>query len=74
MNGKRHREDGPAVIWANGTKSWYMNGKQHREDGPAIERADGSKSWWLNDVQVDPLVHMLMIAELQSVDSYYEIK
>jgi len=32
LNGKRHREDGPAVIFSNGTKEWYRNGKQHLED------------------------------------------
>ena len=37
LNGKRHREDGPAVEYANGYKSWYINGELHREDGPAIE-------------------------------------
>ena len=45
----RHREDGPAIEYSNGTKSWYLNGKRHREDGPAIENADGSKYWYLND-------------------------
>ena len=48
LNGKQHREDGPAVEWANGTKCWFLNGKQHRKDGPAIECADGSKSWHIN--------------------------
>jgi hypothetical protein len=48
LNGKLHREDGPAVERANGTKVWYLNGKRHREDGPAIEMANGAKAWWLN--------------------------
>ena len=48
LNGKCHREDGPAVEWEDGTKNWWLNGKRHREDGPAIEWADGGKSWWLN--------------------------
>ena len=26
LNGKRHREDGPANEWADGTKSWWVNG------------------------------------------------
>ena len=47
--GQLHREDGPAVEWANGTKHWYLNGLRHREDGPAIEWADGTKFWYLND-------------------------
>jgi hypothetical protein len=49
QNGQRHREDGPAVEWPDGTKFWYLNGQYHREDGPAVEWADGMKEWWLND-------------------------
>ena len=48
LNGKLHREDGPAMEWANGTKSWWLNDKLHRESGPAIERVDGYKAWFLN--------------------------
>jgi hypothetical protein len=49
LNGELHRENGPAIEYAGGTKYWYLNGKYHREDGPAIERSDGSKRWYLND-------------------------
>ena len=48
LNGKRHREDGPAIERADGTKQWWFNNRHHREDGPAIEYADGDKSWFLN--------------------------
>ena len=47
LNGKRHREDGPAYN-VNGNKSWWLNGKRHREGGPAFEDANGIKEWWLN--------------------------
>ena len=43
-----HRENGPAVEYADGTKVWYQNDQRHRIDGPAIERADGTKEWHLN--------------------------
>jgi hypothetical protein len=43
---KRHREDGPAVEWANGDKYWYRDGRRHREDGPAAEYVDGTKYWY----------------------------
>lgn len=46
LNGKKHREDGPAVEVVDGSKEWYYNGKKHREDGPAVERANGEKVWW----------------------------
>ena len=54
LNGKCHREDGPAVERASGAKEWRLNGKLHREDGPASEWANGTKEWWLNDEEVDP--------------------
>ena len=32
LNGKLHREDGPAREWANGSKYWYLNGKEVTEE------------------------------------------
>jgi hypothetical protein len=48
LNGKRHREDGPAFECSSGDKQWYLNGKRHREDGPAHEYSNGEKEWWLD--------------------------
>ena len=28
LNGEYHREDGPAIEFANGNKSWYLHGKE----------------------------------------------
>ena len=47
-DGKPHREDGPAIIDADGRKEWYQNGEYHREDGPAYLDADGYKAWYIN--------------------------
>jgi len=52
FNGKPHREDGPAVKYADGSTNWRLNGNLHREDGPAIERPNGDNSWWLNGKQI----------------------
>ena len=30
LNGKMHREDGPAIEYADGTKYWFLNGVIHR--------------------------------------------
>ena len=54
LNGLLHREDGPAVEYANGAKGWWLHGKCHREDGPAVERTDGTKWWRLNGKEVHP--------------------
>ena len=48
VNGKLHREDGPAIEYTYGTKEWYMCGKRHRADGPAIEVSGSDKAWWVN--------------------------
>ena len=51
--GKLHREDGPALIWGNGSsQAWYQNGILHREDGPAIIYADGVQEWYLNGKKI----------------------
>ena len=42
------RENGPAVEYTDGDKSWYQNGERHRTDGPAIEYANGDKYWYQN--------------------------
>jgi hypothetical protein len=44
----RHREDGPAIEYADGGKLWYLRGVYHREDGPAVEWPNGYKEWRLN--------------------------
>ena len=49
INGKRHREDGPAIEYSSGTKFWYINDKLHRTDGPAIEDSNGYTAWYIND-------------------------
>jgi len=43
-----HREDGPAIEDADGTKEWWINHKLHREDGPAVEYECGYKEWWID--------------------------
>jgi len=47
--GKRHRDDGPAIEWVDGSKEWYIEDKRHRIDGPAIERVNGDKLWYKED-------------------------
>lgn len=47
-DGKFHRDDGPAIEYADGSKFWYKNGKLHRTDGPAIEYPNGTVVWYNN--------------------------
>lgn len=43
LNGRHHREDGPAIIWPDGRED-----SLHREDGPAVTDPDGYQAWYLN--------------------------
>ena len=45
INGERHRDDGPAIEYADGFQQWWKNGRIHREDGPAITYSSGRKVW-----------------------------
>ena len=56
-NGFLHREDGPAIEYSNGDKSWYLNNKRHRENGPAVECINGYKAWFLNGIQYSEQEH-----------------
>jgi hypothetical protein len=69
-NGKLHREDGPAVEYANGTKVWCLNGKLHREDGPAFESADGSKKWFLNDRLLGYAIPKYVLIDYMKVNNH----
>lgn len=45
--GEFHREDGPAIIYADGREDWYINGLIHRDgDLPAITTRDGYMAWY----------------------------
>ena len=45
-SGQWHRDDGPALIEADGSQRWYQHGKLHRDDGPARIRPDGTQEWY----------------------------
>jgi hypothetical protein len=55
-DGRRHRENGPAIEYTDGTKVWYKNGWWHREDGPAKELPDGTKRWYLENERYSQIV------------------
>lgn len=52
-NGQYHREDGPAIEWADGAKEWWVNDRRHRLDGPAYVGPGGSSAWWVNDTFIE---------------------
>ena len=50
--GQYHRDGGPAIEYANGTKHYFINGKRHREGGPAVVYIDGNEEWWVDGNRV----------------------
>ena len=47
MHDQNHRDDGPAVEYAN-LLMWYQNGQLHREDGPAYIIPGHCEDWFLH--------------------------
>ena len=52
VSGELHNPDGAAVVYADGSKSYYINGKRHNPDGPAIVFSDGYKAHYINGKKV----------------------
>ena len=50
LDGKLHKENGPAVEYEYDKKIWYLNGKKHRLDGPAVEYTSGYQLWYVDDI------------------------
>jgi len=48
-DGRLHNANGPAMVYPNGDKSYYINGQLQNPDGPAMVWADGDKAYWIND-------------------------
>jgi len=46
-----HREDGPAVIFRDGSYGYFINDKPHRIDGPAATFPNGTQKWFIGGHQ-----------------------
>lgn len=42
----RHRDNYPAILYADGGKEWWKDGVRHRFIYPAVELADGTMMWY----------------------------
>lgn len=47
VDGKYHREDGPALIWRSGRREWWIKDRRHRKNGPAIVDKN-YRAWYVN--------------------------
>lgn len=41
-----HNDDGPAIIYEDGTQIWAIHGERHRIGAPAIICPDGTEMWY----------------------------
>jgi hypothetical protein len=82
LDGKLHREDGPAVKRIDGLNWWCIKGRYHRVDGPAVEYMDGTALWYRHDslhrtdgpaVQMDQNIGMSMTRGLMRKKSWIGI-
>lgn len=45
-HGLRHRDDGPAILTADGDQEWWQHGHRHRLDGPAVIFGEYPDGYW----------------------------
>lgn len=64
VKGQFHREDGPAIIYDSGAKSWWNYDKLHRIDGPAFECPHGNHLWYINGKKFSKEKFDLEVAKL----------
>ena len=43
-----HNPYGPAIIWKDGSKFYYIEDRLHRLDGPAVTFVGGNHEYWIN--------------------------
>ena len=69
--GQRHRLDGPAMEFTDGSKTWWVCGNLHRIDGPAVESSSGDKYWYVNgEILNGPLDLLKHSAKLEDIAEY----
>lgn len=66
-----HNVDGPAVVFASGTKLWLLNNKRHRINGPAIELNDGTCMWYIDGLEIGKkTVNQILNSSLKELQNY----
>ncbi len=70
INGRCHRDDGPAFISANGSvERWLRHGVNHRWDGPAyVDHVQEHEEWWVNGMRVDDIIDQITRTGLVTAD------
>lgn len=53
LDQKKHRDDGPAVVYRDGYQEWYQRGVLHRTEGPAIVDQFGREKFFVNGKMLD---------------------
>jgi hypothetical protein len=48
--GVLHRENGPAIEWADGSVEYFFYGRRHRVNGPAVIFPGRYEAYWVNGV------------------------
>lgn len=70
VNGKLHKEDGPASIYSNGQQNWVVNSKRHRIGGPACQYLDGHKEWYIDGKCYSENEYWKLVNKLQGLSKH----
>jgi hypothetical protein len=64
LNGRLHRDNGPAIIYNDGSEYWFQYDRLHNTNGPAIILPFGMKRYYINDKQYSLNDYKLIIFTL----------
>lgn len=68
LSERLHRKDGPAFVYSNGAKKWFIHGELHRIDGPAEEFVlPQNKFWFINGINISKQEYKKMLALLNQI-------
>lgn len=68
-NENYHNDNGPAIVWKDGSSFYYLNGKCHREDGPAAIYVTRQEEHWYfhgNKILANSLKEFQRLIKLQA--------
>lgn len=68
-----HRENGPAILFPDGSEHYMVNGNFHRTNGPAVVSKDGTQEYYFNGLLHNPMGPAIIEAdaEIEDNDNYY---
>jgi hypothetical protein len=65
-DGEYHRVGGPAIIWKDGSCSYFFQGKKHRTEGPATIWVPPLLEYCVHNVYVTKHTKIILVCKVEA--------